>query len=284
MSESFSLPLPSFANVEWASCPAPRPRLSHIVFDFDGTLSWLRHGWPEMMVEVMREQLPHSPQESESAIHDLLLERILRLNGKPTIFQMLDFVELVRERGGPTLDAESLRAEYQRRLDAAIAQRSATIQAGTANCDDFVVFGARQLLNYLQQAGFQLIILSSTVEERVREEAELLKLTPYFEPHIYGGRGDPTQFSKRTVFERLLREAGIGGDQLLSFGDGPVELHDTRELGGISIAVCSDENVHGSGAFDPFKKQQLIAAGAHAAIPDFREAIPLLKYLSGKTA
>ncbi len=36
----------------------PRPRVSHVVFDFDGTLSWLRHGWPEMMVEVMRETTP----------------------------------------------------------------------------------------------------------------------------------------------------------------------------------------------------------------------------------
>ncbi len=37
----------------------PRPRVSHVVFDFDGTLSWLRHGWPEMMVEVMRETTPN---------------------------------------------------------------------------------------------------------------------------------------------------------------------------------------------------------------------------------
>ncbi len=92
------------------------------------------------------------------------------------------------------------------------------------------------------------------MEERVREEAELLQLTAYFEPRIHGGRGDPTQFSKRQVFEQILAEAGIPGSQLVSFGDGPVEIRDTKELGGVSIAVCSDENLHGSGEYDPFKK------------------------------
>ncbi len=43
---------------------------------------------------------------------------------------MLDFVSLVQERGGPLLDAELLRAEYQRRLDAAIATRSDQIRRG----------------------------------------------------------------------------------------------------------------------------------------------------------
>jgi phosphoglycolate phosphatase-like HAD superfamily hydrolase len=257
--------------------------VSHVVFDFDGTLSWLRHGWPEMMVEVMREQLPVLPHETADSIHDLLLQRILHLNGKPTIFQMLDFVSLVQERGGPFLNAENLRAEYQHRLDAAITARSAQICRGEKSPDDFVVYGARKLLNYLRAAGYQLYILSSTVEERVREEAELLKLTDYFEPHIHGGRGDPTQFSKRQVFERILSEAGVSGAQLVSFGDGPVEIRDTKELGGVSIAVCSDENVHGSGEYDPFKKQQLIAAGADVAIPDFQDAITLIQQLAGQS-
>lgn len=273
--------LPFVGQVEFQASFRPRSSLSHVVFDFDGTLSWLRHGWPEIMVEVMREQLPVLPHDTADSIHDLLLQRILHLNGKPTIFQMLDFVSLVQERGGPNLDAESLRAEYQSRLDAAIEERSAQIHRGDKSPDDFVVLGARTLLEHLRATGYQLYILSSTVEERVREEAELLQLTDYFEPYIYGGRGDPTQFSKRAVFERILTDAGIAGAQLVSFGDGPVEMRDTKELGGVSIAVCSDENVHGSGAFDPFKKRQLIAAGADVAIPDFRDAITLMQQLVG---
>ncbi len=126
-----------------------------------------------------------------------------------------------------------------------------------------------KLLNYLREAGYQLSILSSTWKKGCAKKQNWLQLTAYFEPRIHGGRGDPTQFSKRQVFEQILAEAGIPGSQLVSFGDGPVEIRDTKELGGVSIAVCSDENLHGSGEYDPFKKQQLIAAGADVAIPDF---------------
>ena len=259
----------------------PRPTISHVVFDFDGTLSWLRHGWPEIMVEVFREQLPKQRGETEEQIHEILLDLIVSLNGKPTIFQMLRFVELVRERGGSQLAAESLRQEYQRRLDTEIMARSQLIQQGIAQRDDFVVWGARPLLEHLHNAGMKLIVLSSTIEERVKEEAELLGLTAYFGRHIYGGTGDPTKFSKRAVFERLFHEERITGENLLSFGDGPIEIADTKALGGLAIAICSDENQNGSGEFDAFKQRQLLEAGADAALPDFRDSIVLFDFLKG---
>lgn len=275
--------LPQFSGtVELRPTFAPRSQISHVVFDFDGTLSWLRHGWPEIMFQVFREGLAPKPGETEGALHDLLVNLILSLNGKPTIFQTMRFAELVRERDGRTLDPEALRAEYQRRLDEAIAERSARIRDGRASADEYVVHGARLLLEKLKRAGITPVILSSTIEERVCEEAALLELTRYFGEHIYGGTGDPTKFSKMSVFQRLLRTEGITGQHLLSFGDGPVEIANTKELGGIAIAVCSDEHHNGSGLLDPFKQRQLLDAGADAAIPDYRDACTLLDVLLGK--
>ena len=37
---------------------APRPGISHVLFDFDGTLSLIRQGWPEVMVPMFTEVLP----------------------------------------------------------------------------------------------------------------------------------------------------------------------------------------------------------------------------------
>ncbi len=142
--------------------------------------------------------------------------------------------------------------------------------------------GARLLLEKLLTHGLTPVILSSTVEERVREEAALLELTRYFGLHIYGGTGDLVKFSKKAVFQRLFSTEGIAGPNLLSFGDGPVELANTKELGGLAIAVCSDEHHNGSGLMDPFKQRQLLDAGADAAIPDYRDAGALLDYLLGK--
>lgn len=259
-----------------------RPQISHVVFDFDGTLSWLRHGWPMIMTAVMRERLPRLRGEDDRQVEGLLNGIIIGLNGRPTIVQMVRFAEVVRERGGPVLDAETLRAEYQRRLDLEIAARSARIRDGRAQVDEFVVFAARDLLTRLTRDGLRLFVLSSTVEERVREEAGLLGLTSFFGDRIHGCVGDPTRFTKRAVFERILREDGIGGDRLLSFGDGPVELGDTKALGGLAIAVCSDEEHNGSGVCDAHKERQLLAAGADLAIPDFRDAIALVDQLRGR--
>ncbi len=37
--------------VEFSSGFLPRPQIRHVVFAFDGTLSRLRHGWPEISDE-----------------------------------------------------------------------------------------------------------------------------------------------------------------------------------------------------------------------------------------
>lgn len=260
----------------------PRPALTHVVFDFDGTISWLRHGWPEMMCAVFLEHFPERPRDTPESRRALLLDEILALNGRPSIYQCRRFVELVRERAGPELDAEHLRAEFQRRLDEAIARRIAKIRTGAAPPSAYLVHGAREFLGHVARASLTPAILSTTIQERLSEEAELLGIAHHFGPHLYGGTGNPLQFSKRAVFERLLREEGVLGERLLAFGDGPIETRDTKELGGIAIAVCSDETRNGSGVLDPRKLQQLFAAGADAAISDFRAAAALLDFLLGR--
>jgi hypothetical protein len=76
-----------------------------------------------------------------------------------------------------------------------------------------------------------------------------------------------------------LHEENISGDALLAFGDGPVEIRAAVELGGVAVALCSDEEDNLSGAFDERKRLQLTAAGAHAALPNFRAAPALLDRL-----
>ncbi len=273
-------PLPNLTgHVELRPTFVPRPRITHVVFDFDGTLSWVRHGWPEIMFDVFARHLPPAPGESDTARRTVMEDIVFGLNGRPTVVQMQRFSEIVRERGGPALEAEALRTEFQEILDAEIAARLKIIRGGEAPPDAFVVFAGRALLERICSDGMTPIVLSSTIEHRVKEEAEALGVASYFGRHIYGSPADPRQYSKKAVFERLLREEGITGENLLSFGDGPVEIISTKELGGLAIAVCSDENHNGSGVMDEFKRRQLLDAGADAAIPDFRDAIALLDAL-----
>src|ERR1700690_2985659 len=117
-------PFASFAGlVEFAPGFAARPRLSHVLFDFDGTLSLIREGWPEVMLPMFVEMLPSRPGETEEARRQLLLDDIMRLNGKQTIYQMIQLAERIRERGGQPQDPLWYKHEYLRRLDLRISSR-----------------------------------------------------------------------------------------------------------------------------------------------------------------
>lgn len=257
-------------------------RFSHVVFDFDGTLSWLRHGWPEMMFGVFASHLPSGVDANLNGVRDDLFGIIMGLNGMPTIMQMRRFSEYAAQHGRAGLDPEQLRQQFQRILDARILERSQSIQSGVVPRDAYVVAGARELLGALKEGGARLFILSSTVEYRVREEAEWLGLTDFFEDRIFGSPLDPSGFSKRAVFERILREEGIGGGSLLAFGDGPVEIAESKRLGGSAVAVCTDEAVNGSGICDARKREQLLHAGADVAVPDFNGVAGWVRPLIGR--
>ena len=268
----------AFAGLaEFTPAFAPRPQISHVLFDFDGTLSIIREGWPDIMVPMFVEMLPALPGETEAARRQICLDDIMRLNGKQTIYQMMQLAERITERGGTPREPLWYKHEYLRRLDERIRHRTDGLRSGKLRPDDLTVFGTRALLELLKQRGLTVYLASGTDEQFVKAEAELLGLTPYFGRHIYGAQDNYKNFSKKMVIERILRENQIPGAQLLSFGDGYVEIQNTKEVGGLAVAVASDEANNGSGRFDEWKRQRLLGVGADIVIPDYRDAAPLLE-------
>lgn len=258
-----------------------RPKITHVVFDFDGTLSWLRHGWPELMTGLFLQHLARPAVPAPSAAHDLLLEDVLALNGKSSIYQMERCAQRVLDQGGPKLDPQRMLALYQEALLKLVCERKEKIKSGQAGLDEFLVHGARPLLEQLKARGLRQVIVSGTVEPQVKEEAALLNLTDYFGAHIYGSTANLKDSSKQAVLERLMRQEQITGQQVLSFGDGPVEIQLTKGLGGLAVGVASDEDFNGSGRLHPHKASQLRQAGADLLIADYREAGDLIASLIG---
>jgi phosphoglycolate phosphatase-like HAD superfamily hydrolase len=232
------------------------------------------------MLAMFLEMLPPGAGEDSAGLRAELMHEMLSFNGKQTIHQMVAFAERVRARGGEPREPQCYLAEYTLRLERDIARRSQQIRDG-ASPDSFVVPGGRALIEQLRARGVKLYILSATLEPFVKQEAALLDLARYFEGRIHGGHEAQPPFSKGAVFDRILREEGIAGAQLLSFGDGPIELHHTKELGGLAVAVASDETEIGSGKIHEQKRTQLIAAGADLVIPDYQCHEQLMKLLTG---
>ena len=268
--------------IEFSPGFAMRPEISHVLFDFDGTLSLIRQGWPEVMTPMFAEMLPPLPGETEEARRGLCENDIMRLNGKQTIYQMIQLAERIRERGATPRDPLWYKQEYLHRLGQRIHHRLDALRRGAVSPDSLPVYGARPLLEELQRRGLPLYLASGTDEVFVKEEAGLLGLTRYFGRHIYGALDDYKQFSKKRVIERILSENRIPGQRLLSFGDGYVEIENTKEAGGLAVAVASDEAHNGSGRFDEWKRKRLLGVGADLLIPDFRDAPALLERIMGK--
>jgi phosphoglycolate phosphatase len=271
-----------WASVELPVPLEPRPEISHVLFDFDGTLSLIRQGWPEVMVPMFVEALPRLAGETDEQVGQLVLDDIMRLNGKQTIYQMIQLAERIKERGGEPREPLWYKHEYLRRLEAHIGARTAGLKSGAMTAEQHLVHGARPLLKHLRDRGLQLYLASGTDESAVKYEASLLGLTSDFGSNIYGALDDYKQFSKKMIIDRILTEHGITGRQLLSFGDGYVEIENTKQVGGLAVAVASDEANNGSGKVDEWKRRRLLGVGADAVIPDFRDAIAFVDYLLGR--
>jgi phosphoglycolate phosphatase len=268
--------------VEFSPSFRPRPEINYVLFDFDGTLSLIRQGWPEVMVPMFVEMLPSQAGESDDDRFRLMHDDIMRLNGKQTIYQMIQLAERIRQRGGSPREPLWYKHEYLRRLDERVHDRIEGLQSGKIAPDDWLVHESRSLLEQLLDRGLTLYLASGTDEAFVKAEADLLDVSRYFKGRIYGALDDYRNFSKQMVIDRILRENSIPGDRLLAFGDGYVEIENTKGVGGLAVAVASDEANNGSGQVDEWKRQRLLGVGADVVIPDYRDATPLLDCILGK--
>jgi phosphoglycolate phosphatase len=276
-----SSPNPRWPTAELPAPLSPRSGIRHVLFDFDGTLSLIRQGWPEVMVGMFVEVLPRLTSDTDASLRQLVLDDIMRLNGKQTIYQMIQLAERIRERGGEPREPLWYKHEYLRRLDEKIASRTSGIRDGTIPREEYLVHAARPFLDHLKARGLTLYLASGTDEYAVRREAALLGLHDYFGRHIYGAQDDYAKFSKKMIIDMILRENAISGEYLLSFGDGYVEIQNTHEVGGLAVAMATDESANGSGNVDPWKRERLLGVGANVVLPDYRDAIALVDYLLG---
>jgi phosphoglycolate phosphatase len=248
--------------------PAHSPRARVALFDFDGTLSLVRSGWIDIMVPMMVEILADlKTGESESDLRAIVDDFVWRLTGKETIYQMMEFADQVAKRGGRALDPLEYKKMYLDRLWIRIHSRIEDLEAGRASPEQYLVPGARELLELLKARGLTMYLASGTDEIYMKREAQLLDVARYFDGGVYGAQDDYKSFSKKILVQRILATTNVKGDEILGFGDGYVEIEEVKQVGGITVGVATTEPE--CQVVDDWKRQRLIGVGANYIVPNF---------------
>jgi phosphoglycolate phosphatase-like HAD superfamily hydrolase len=261
-----------------------RPRLARApfraaLFDFDGTLSLLREGWQAIMTEMMLAELRQAASvRSEDGLTGIVEDIVIGLNGQPTIVQMQALAAEVLRRGGRPTNPAQYSAQYQERLSRLIRGRYEDIASGRVTPSAWTVPGTHAWLGELRQRGLILVLVSGTEAEHVSREARVLGLSGYFGDAVFSPAGNNLNFSKRSVIEQLLKDRDLRGEELLGFGDGVVETEEVRRVGGVAVAMATEEpprrGVHAG------KRERLIRAGADLVIADYECHQGLLRWMN----
>ncbi len=264
--------------------------IHHAIFDHDGTISTLREGWehimhPMMMKAILGDHFQVADEALYHKVHTRVVDFIDKTTGIQTLVQMKGLVDLVKEFGfvsaDKILDEFGYKAIYNDELLKMVKEREAKLTRGELALEDFTLKNAVLLLEKLYKAGVKLYLASGTDEEDVKNEARILGYDHLFDGGIYGAVGDVNKEAKKIVLDRILDTIGSSGNgQVAAFGDGPVEIRETRKRGGITIGIASNELKRYS--LNQSKRSRLIKAGANVIIPDYSQLPKLLNLLNFK--
>ena len=263
-------------------------QIKYAIFDHDGTISTLREGWEQIMAPVMMrailgERYANAGMDMYQKVEERVKEFIDKTTGIQTLVQMNGLVEMVREFGfvpeNEILDGFGYKKIYHDALTAMVNVRSHKYAVGELSIQDLTIKDAIPFLEKLYHAGIQLILASGSDETDVIDEARTLGYDYLFEGRIYGSVGDVTIEAKRIVLNRIMEKIGAS-TQVVTFGDGPVEIRETHKRGGLTIGLATNElRRYG---LNPSKRTRLIKAGADIIIPDFSQYNKLLDLLAIK--
>jgi phosphoglycolate phosphatase-like HAD superfamily hydrolase len=243
-----------------------RPQRQPIVaaIDFDGTLSLVRMGWQTVMHRVMKDALaPLHPQldRIDAEIHSY----IARSTGQPSIIQMAWVDEHVHLYGGPHHGAQYYLDQFSHAMSDRIDERLVSMTNRT-QADVHMIRGARAFLEHLATRGVHMALVSGTEYHHLVRESTALGIIEFFDAGIFGPGGHAPGFTKAEALASLVERYALLPGQLVSIGDGPVEISAGRSLDAYCIAVASDE---ASGELDSHKRVHLVNAGADAVIANF---------------
>ena len=261
--------------------------IRHVILDHDGTISTLRQGWEKVMEQTMiRSILGDAAATVNRDTYERVVQQcrefIDKTTGMQTLRQMHGLSLLVHEAGfvprAEVLDAPGYKQIFNDALMELVRERMRRLQSGELGVEDFTLKNAVALLHALRRAGLRLYLASGTDEPDVIMEAEALGYASLFEGRIFGANQDMTHDAKRMVLDGILQQIGAqNAAHVVTFGDGPIEIRETRKRGGLTVGIASNEVQRFGLQLE--KRSRLIRAGANLIVPDYSQLASLLSLL-----
>ncbi|HBH84571.1 MAG TPA: carbohydrate kinase [Bacteroidales bacterium] len=264
------------------------PEIRHAIFDHDGTISTLREGWelimaPMMIKAILGDNFLLADDALYRRIQIRVQEFIDKTTGIQTLVQMHGLRDMIIEFGfvdeEKILDATGYKKIFNDELLLMVRSREKKFKDGELTLDDFTLKNSVPFLRKLYDSGVKLYLASGTDIEDVISEAKALGYDNFFEGRIFGSVGDISRDAKKIVLDQILDTIGDSASaRVVTFGDGPVEIRETRKRGGLTVGVASNE-VRRYG-LNLQKRTRLIKAGADIIVPDFSQYTHLLELLN----
>ena len=113
----------------------------------------------------------------------------------------------------------------------------------------------------------RMYLASGTDEIYMKEEAQLLDVSRYFDGGVYGALDDYRKLLERHPDSADSVDARVRGTNFWSSADGYVEIEKVKQVGGVAVGVASAEPE--CQTVDEWKRQRLIGVGADYIVPNF---------------
>ncbi len=275
------------SEIEIISGKIEKREIQYAVFDHDGTVSTLRRGWEAIMAPLMVRAIlgDHYSRVSEAKLVKISEDAqvfIDKTTGIQTIRQMEGLVKLVRDYGyvpeNKILNAKGYKKAYLDELNILIDERVALLSNGQRDVSDYTMKGSVDMLKALRERGVTLFLASGTDADYVKKEAYDLGYGDLFNGGIFGAGDDVKVEPKKIVLDMIIKKIGVDKvNNIVTFGDGPVEIRETVKRGALAVGIASNEEQRFG--LNEVKRKRLMLAGAHLIIPDFSEINKLLKAL-----
>jgi rfaE bifunctional protein kinase chain/domain len=228
------------SEIEILHMPPPKKR-AYVIFDHDGTISTLREGWesimePLMIKAILGEVAPRASEALRNSVTETVRKYIDETTGVPTLVQMTQLEKMVRETGIVTadriLDPEEYKRLYLNELNRLVEARLHKLGLTEMDACDFTIKGAIPFLKTLRGKGMTLFLTSGTDDDGLRKDAGCLGYVDLFNGGIFGATGSVRNETKKAVIEMILSKIGRDKcEQIVTFGDGPVEMRATWRVG-----------------------------------------------------